>query len=123
MESDPIMAKYDLCRLAPCFPPRPLLLRVGYDDKRVGTEPCRKLAECLDKAYAAAGAPERVRLQILAVKGHVASEQTAVPCSIADWLREQGFLWEGRSAASMGADRPGPSRRHACACSQRCHIM
>lgn len=92
LETDPIIQRYDLRRLAHKMPPRSVLVQVGYYDERVGTERGRELAARLDEAYATAGLPERCTFEILPFKGHSESDPSEPLVSIADWLAGQGFL-------------------------------
>jgi len=95
LEANPIVQQYDLRRLAPRMPPRSVLVQVGYNDERVGTDRCKELASCLGEAYSEAGVPGRCTFEVLPFKGHSGSDPSEPLMGIADWLAPQGFLRDG----------------------------
>ena len=74
------------------FPPRPILIQTGYNDKRVGTEYCLKFAAKMEEAYRKADAIDNFKLQVLPFVGH---ESDAVYEPVIDgniaWLKAKGF--------------------------------
>lgn len=95
MESNAILQQHDLQEHASLLAPRPVLLQIGYNDERVGTAPCRKLAERLEQVYDRMGAADRTELHVLAIKGHADSPQGEDHRRLLRWLYEQGFIRDG----------------------------
>ena len=92
MDDNPIVQKHDLRQMVHRMAPRPVLLQIGYNDERVGTERCRELAACIEKAYKAVGAGDRCALQVLSIKGHTSSPGGEDHDYLLKWLHEQGFV-------------------------------
>ena len=93
MDDDPILAKHHLIDLAGSIAPRPALVQIGYDDKRVGQHLNRRFVKAMNSAYAAAGASERFTAQSLEKRGH---DVVPVPMSVnrfvITWMERRGFL-------------------------------
>jgi len=92
MEGNAILQKHDLQEHASMMAPRPVLLQIGYNDERVGTAPCRELAEHLEQVYDKMGAADRTELHVLAIKGHVDSPAGEDDRRQLSWLYEQRFI-------------------------------
>ena len=94
MEGNVILQKHDLWEQASLMAPRPVLLQIGYDDERVGTDHCRDLAARLAQVYGQMDAADRTELHVLAIKGHsdITPATGEAHRRMLRWLHEQGFI-------------------------------
>lgn len=96
MEGNPILEKHELRRLTGRFPPRRILFICGYDDRRVGTEYAKSLADKMRESYRKRGMEDRFTFDIHPVPGHDKGyTEKTFACSrdaILDWLPRQGFV-------------------------------
>jgi len=89
----PLIRAHDLAGMADRFPPRPMLIQTGCDDRRVGTDCCLRLAAQLEEAYRRRNAADRFKLQVLPFAGHSSDHRDGpVNDGFVAWLKAQGML-------------------------------
>ena len=93
MDDNEIVQRNSLFAHIELFPPRPLFIQTGYDDRRVGQESIDSLTDALRAAYSGAGASGGFTHDVMRIPGH---DGTRVPDSALDgvvpWLRRQSLL-------------------------------
>lgn len=89
----PLLDAHNLADMVENLPPRPILIQTGYNDRRVNTECCLRLAAQMEETYRRANAVERFKLQILPFAGHAGDHRDEpVNQGFVAWLRDQGLI-------------------------------
>ena len=93
MDDNEIVQRNSLFSHIERFPPRPLFIQTGYDDRRVGQEWIDSLVDTLRDVYADADGSSGFTHDVMRIPGH---DGTRVPDSALDgvvpWLRRQSLL-------------------------------
>lgn len=93
MEENHIVKQNELSRWVDNFPPRPLLVQTGYNDKRAGQKWIMRLLEQISQSYSRSQMDGRFTHELMSIRGHGGERLPEESIyRIIPWLSEQQLL-------------------------------